>query len=155
MPDFWEVIKNRHCTREFNKTKEVTGQQVEKLLQAAKMAPSAGNMQDWEFKIIKDKKIKERLAQAALGQSFVTQAPVVIVVCTNLTIAQQHYGQRGMELYSIQDTAAATQNLLLAATALNLGACWVGAFSEDKVREILGLDEDLRPVAIIPVGYPK
>lgn len=153
MPDFWEVLKKRHCTREFDPKKEVEDEKIEKILEAAKMAPSAGNMRDWHFEVVKDSDKKIKIAQAALGQMFIAEAPVVIVVCSDLKIAEEHYGERGVSLYSAQDSAAACQNLFLAATALDLGACWVGAFDEREVRNILELPEHIRPLVIVPVGY--
>lgn len=94
------------------------------------------------------------LAGAALNQSFIEQAPLVIAVCADLDLCQRAYGLRGRDLYSIQDTAAATQNILLAAVAEGLGACWVGAFDEARVGAALELDRGLRPLALIPLGRP-
>ncbi|MFA6255249.1 MAG: nitroreductase family protein [Patescibacteria group bacterium] len=155
--DFWKVLKSRHCVRSFDSNKPVADEQIEKLINAAKMAPSAGNCQDWEFVVVKEKEKKQQLIEQAISfrQSFVAKAPIVIVVCVDSNKTKDHYGERGHDLYSIQDTAAATQNLLLATTALGLGACWVGAFDENKTREVLNLTDNLRPVVIIPVGYKK
>lgn len=153
MPDFWEVLKKRHCAREFDSKKEVEDEKVEKILEAAKMAPSAGDMRDWHFEVVKDSDKKIKIAQAALGQMFIAEAPVVIVVCSDLKIAEEHYEERGVNLYSIQDAAAACQNLFLACTALDLSACWVGAFDEREVRNVLEIPENVRPLIIVPVGY--
>lgn len=155
MPDFWEVLKKRHSTREFDPEKEVSDDQLRKILEAAKMAPSAGNMRDWHFEVVKDSTKKTKVAQAALGQMFLAQAPVVIVVCSDLKIAEEHYGERGVNLYSAQDSATACENMFLACTALDLSTCWVGAFDEREVREILELPEHIRPLVIMPVGYGK
>ncbi|HDO41379.1 MAG TPA: nitroreductase family protein, partial [Candidatus Bathyarchaeota archaeon] len=84
----------------------------------------------------------------------IEEAPVVIVVCADESRSSWAYGSRGASLYCIQDTAAATENMLLAACALGLGACWVGAFREDEVKRILKVPGGLRPVAIVPIGYP-
>jgi nitroreductase len=92
---------------------------------------------------------------AAWGQLFVSQAPVVLVVCAEPDRSAIRYRERGAELYCLQDTAAAAENILLAATALGLGGCWVGAFDEEEASLALNLPENLRPVAIIPVGYPS
>ena len=153
--DFWQVIRKRHSVRHFDWVREVTNEQIEKLIEAAQMAPSAGNSQDWEFIVIKEPEIKRQLVKAASNQTFIAEEPVVIIACINLEKIQQRYGKRGKDLYSIQDTAAATQNILLAATDLGLGTCWVGAFNEDEVKQILKLTKNLRPVIIIPVGYVK
>jgi nitroreductase len=89
-----------------------------------------------------------------LDQTFIEEAPAVIVVCANENRSSQRYGVRGKTLYCIQDTAAAIQNIHLAAYSLGLGTCWVGAFKEEEAREILKIPQGIRPVAIIPVGYP-
>lgn len=151
--DVLEAIKGRRSIRAF-KSKDIPEKIVEKLIEAAIEAPSAGNIQPWDFIIVRKPQIKMRLAEAALEQAFIEEAPVVIVVCANENSSSQRYGARGKTLYCIQDTAAATQNIHLAAYSLGLGTCWVGAFKEEKAREILRIPEEIRPVAIIPVGYP-
>lgn len=122
-------------------------------MEAARWAPSAGNLQPWMFLVVRSSAVKEQLAAAAFNQRFVAQAPVVIAVVALAAVAAP-YGRRGRELYMIQDTAAAIQNMLLAAHALGLGTCWVGAFDDDAVANVLGLKEGERPVALIPVGEP-
>ena len=97
--------------------------------------------------------LKARLAAAA-HQEFVAEAPVVIVVCAVPGESARRYGERGRSLYSLQDTAAATQNILLAAAELGLGSCWVGAFEERAAATALGLPPAWRPVALVPVGHP-
>ena len=151
--DFSEAIKGRRSIRSFKKI-EVSNDVVEKLIDAARWAPSAGNIQPWEFIVVRNSETKAKLASAALGQTFVQEAPVVIVVCADENRALQGYGFRGKSLFCIQDTAAAAQNIHLAAYSLGLGTCWVGSFREDEVTEILQIPEGIRPVAIIPVGYP-
>ncbi|RLF23588.1 MAG: nitroreductase family protein, partial [Thermoprotei archaeon] len=91
---------------------------------------------------------------AALGQMWIAEAPVVVVVCANIPRTAWRYGERGRSLYCLQDTAAAIQNMLLAAHALGYGTCWVGAFDEEEVSRILGLPDHVRPVAIVPIGKP-
>ena len=127
---------------------------VEKLIEVASCAPSAGNIQPWKFVIARKPDAKKKLAQAA-HQAFIEEAPVVIVVCANEKRAELGYGLRGKTLYCIQDTAAATQNILLTAYSLGLGTCWVGAFDEDQAKRAVNAPEEIRPVAIIPVGYPN
>ena len=148
-----EAIKGRRSIRAF-KTQEVSSEIVEKLVDAARWAPSAGNIQPWEFIIVRKPEIKRKLAEAALNQSFIEEAPVVIVVCADEFRSSQGYGTRGKTLYCLQDTAAAIQNIHLAAYSLGLGTCWVGAFREEMVREILKIPNGIRPAALIPVGYP-
>jgi len=151
--DVFEAIKGRRSIRAYRDI-DVSQGIVEKLIEAARWAPSAGNIQPWEFIIVRNSETKRRLAEAALGQSFIEEAPVVIVVCADGERSARGYGTRGRTLYCIQDTAAAIQNIHLAAYALGLGTCWVGAFREDEARKILNIPEGVRPVAIIPVGYP-
>lgn len=151
--DVLTAVKGRRSIRAFEHD-DVSSEIVEKLLDAARCAPSAGNIQPWEFIVIRKPEIKKALAEAALDQTFIEEAPVVIVVCTNENRSSQGYGIRGKTLYCIQDTAAAIQNLHLVAYSLGLGTCWIGAFREEKAREILKIPQGIRPVAIIPVGYP-
>ena len=151
--DVFEAMEKRHSVRSFATDKDVPDELVEELLRCACQAPSAGNVQPWRFLVVRDDDMKRKLAEAALGQVFLTEAPVVIVVCADLAAHSLSYGQRGKELYAIQDTAAATENMLLAATALGLGACWVGAFREEDAAGALRLVKDLRPLALVPIGY--
>jgi len=151
--DVLEAVKDRRSIRAF-KNQGVPAEIVQKLIDAAQWAPSAGNIQPWEFIIVRKPEIKRKLVEAALGQMFIEEAPVVIVVCANEERSSQGYGVRGKTLYCIQDTAAAMQNIHLTAYSLGLGTCWVGAFREEEAREILKIPRGMRPVAIIPVGYP-
>jgi nitroreductase len=148
-----EAIKGRRSIRAFI-GKGVKQKIVEKLIDAARWAPSAGNIQPWEFIIVQKPEIKRRLAEAALDQTFIEEAPVVIAVCAHENRSSEGYGIRGKTLYCIQDTAAAIQNIHLAAYSLGLGTCWVGAFREEEAREILETPLGVRPIAIIPVGCP-
>ncbi|HBT20085.1 MAG TPA: nitroreductase family protein [Peptococcaceae bacterium] len=152
--DVFEVIRERRSIRAF-KPQNIPDEIVAKLLEAACRAPSAGNLQPWKFYVVKNEEIKKKLSAAAFNQSFVAQAPVVIVVCALPEESASRYGERGRSLYCIQDTAAAVQNLLLAAWALGIGSCWVGAFDEQMAASVLGLSKKERPVAIISLGYPR
>ncbi|MEM2321100.1 MAG: nitroreductase family protein [Candidatus Bathyarchaeia archaeon] len=151
--DLFETIKLRRSIRAFTK-EDVSDEQIEKTLEAARWAPSAGNLQPWEFIVIRKPEVKREIARAALNQTFIEEAPVVIVVCANEARSGSVYGSRGVNLFCIQDTAAAIENMLLAACALGLGACWVGAFHEEEVRRILKVPRNVRPIAIIPIGKP-
>jgi nitroreductase len=150
--DVLQAIKGRRSIRAY-KSNDVPPEMVEKLLEAARLAPSAGNIQPWEFIVVRSSAIKQKLAEAALNQEFIEEAPVVIVVCANEKSSSIRYGVRGKTLYCIQDTAAAIQNIHLTAYSLGLGTCWVGAFREEEAREILKVPDGVRPVAMIPVGY--
>ena len=148
-----ELIKNRRSIRSF-KSDPISEEVIDKLIEAIIWAPSAGNLQSRKFYFVFKEELKEKLAEASLHQMFIKDAPLVIVACADTKI-EQRYGKRGRELYMICDVSASIENLMLVATEEGLGTCWVGAFEEEKVKEILNLPENLVPVAIIPVGYPK
>jgi len=151
--DVLEAIKGRRSVRAFDGAKDVSEKIVEGLIDAARWAPSAGNVQPWEFIVVRSPEGKKRLAEAAFNQSFIEEASVVIVVCADENRSSEGYGQRGRTLYCIQDTAAAIQNIHLAAYSAGLGTCWVGAFKEEEASEVLNIPRGTRPVAMIPVGY--
>jgi len=149
----FECIRQRRDIRTFKDT-PIAASIIEKILAAAIQAPSADNIQEWEFVVVESTETKEMLADAAFGQDFVAKAPVVIVVCSDTEKIRKAYGERGMNLYTIQGTAAATQNLLLTAWDMGIGGCWVGAFNEGKVAEALFLPSGVRPLAMVPLGIP-
>jgi nitroreductase len=146
-----EAIKERRSIRRFKET-PVGKEIIDELLSLAQMAPSAGNLQSRDFIVVTDKITKQRLAAAALYQSFIEQAPVVIVFVANLERASHKYGSRG-ELYAIQDATASVMTLLIAAQSMGIGSCWVGAFDDFAVCEILGIPYSTKPVAIVPIGF--
>jgi len=151
--DVLEAIKERRSIRAFTDEK-VSEKDVERLIDAARWAPSAGNTQPLELVVVKDMETKRKLSEAALNQTFIEKAPVVIVVCADLNRSSRGYGSRGERLYSIQDTAAATENILLAAQELGLATCWVGAFRDKEVAKAVKAPKNMKPVAIVPVGHP-
>jgi len=151
--EVFDCIESRHSVRRYEK-KDIPNEFVGRIIYAGIQAPSAGNMQPWEFIVVKDEKIKEELATASLRQNHVKNASVVIVICADPEKSGDRYGERGKTLYCIQDTAAAIENMLLAANNLGLGACWVGAFDEEEVKNILNIPEKLRPIAVITLGFP-
>ncbi len=151
--DFKDLAQKRRSVRRF-KNEEIPEELIYELLETATFAPSAGNVQPWKFMVVKSPANKKKLARAALNQSWMVEAPVIVVVMADLDRAFRSYGKRGVSLYAIQDTAAAVQNLLLASRAVDIASCWVGAFSEDDVTAALSLPSYLRPVALVPLGYP-
>lgn len=151
--DLFDAIKGRRSVRAF-KPDPIPEKDLEKILDAGRLAPSAGNCQPWEFVVARDDGVKQKLVRAALGQSFIAEAPVVVVVCANIPRVAGRYGKRGAELYSIQDTAAAAQNIHLAAYALGYATCWVGAFDEGAAAEAIKTPPDVRPLAMVPIGKP-
>ena len=152
--DLWQVLEARHSVRQFDPAVEVSPETVERILRAAVWAPSAGNRQPWHFYVVRDLGLRRGLAAAAYGQDFLAQAPVVIVVCADAEQSAARYRERGRELYCLQDTAAATAHMLLAAVDLGLGSCWVGAFDEGQAAVVLSLPAQHRPVAMLPIGRP-
>ena len=151
--DAMECIKTRVSVRSY-RPDQISEEVIREILEAATAAPSSGNVQDWEFIVVRNPEGKRRLSEAAYGQDFINEAPVVVVVCSDLKKISGAYGIRGESLYSIQNTAAAIQNLMLAAWSKGIGSCWVGAFNEERVRGILVLPSYVRPLAIITLGYP-
>ncbi len=147
-----EAIMGRRSVRKFT-DRAIEDEKIDALKESLIWAPSAGNLQKRAFCFVFDHGAKRRLVDAALGQSFISGAPLVVVACADLTI-DEHYGARGELLYCIEDVACSVQNLMLAAHALGLGSVWVGAFDEQDVSRALDLPARLRPVAIVPVGYP-
>ena len=151
--DILKAIKERRSIRDFHK-KDIPEKVMDNLIEALRWAPSAGNIQARKFYFIKDKAIKKKIAAAALNQNFIAEAPLVIVGCTDSRISFT-YRERGVFLYSIQDVACSIMGMMLLAHELGLGSTWVGAFDEEKLSRILDLPHNLRPVAIVPVGYPS
>jgi len=147
-----ETLAKRRSIRNFL-PKDVDMETVIEIISYANMAPSAGDLQSRDFIVVRDDHTKEELSEAALGQDFIMEAPVCIVVCANLQRISP-YGKRGRELYCIQDASASIDHILLASLDHNLGTCWVGAFHEERVSDILDLPYYARPVAIVPMGYP-
>lgn len=150
--DVFEVVKKRRSIRNF-KEKEIPIDFEEKLKEALIWGPSAGNLQSRKFYFVKNKETKQEIVKASAGQNFISLAPTVVVGCADLNI-EKFYGQRGKEIYAICDTALSLENMMLVATSLGLGTCWVGAFKENEIKKILNLSDNLRPIAIVPLGFP-
>lgn len=151
--ELFEAIRGRRSIRSYSE-ESLPQADLDQILEAAICAPSAGNMQSWDFVIVRSEGGKKALSEAAYGQGFIAEAPVVIVVCANGARSASRYKERGRSLYSIQDTAAAIQNILLASYALGYGSCWIGAFDEEKAARTVHTPPEVRPVAIIPIGRP-
>jgi len=147
------LFERRFSCRSFD-TAPLDREAVNAVLEAARWAPNGGNLQPWRFVVVLDSDRRRALAGAAYGQSFLALAPVVITVCAVPDESASKYGPRGRELYCLQDTAAAAENILLAAAERGLGSCWVGAFDEAAIRRVLDLPRSWRPVALIALGRP-
>jgi len=147
--DVFTAISQRRSVRAY-KAVEVEEEKLKKILEAARLSPSASNRQDWKFIVVKNKETKKKLAKAAFGQSFIGEAPVVIVACGTEPKAIMACGQPA---YTVDVSIACTFMILLA-HELGFGTCWIGAFKEDEVKKILKIPESVRVVAMIPLGYP-
>jgi nitroreductase len=153
--DFDEVVKRRKMIREYDSDRQqIPNEIITKLIRNAHRAPSAGHTQVQEFIIVKDPSIKKKLRKAAVNQEYVESAPMLIVVCSNISRSVGRYGNRGKEFYSVIDGAFASMLILLSAVNEGIGACFVGAFQDNKVSEILELPKDVKPIGIICIGYP-
>lgn len=150
--DVLSAIKGRRSVRRFL-DKPIEPEKLEVLREALIWAPSAGNLQSRRFFFVFNKEIRSRLSNIALNQRFIAEAPLVVVACADRSVAAR-YGKRGAELYAEQDVACSVQNMMLAAYSVGLGTVWVGAFEDAEVALCLSIVPDLKPSAIIPVGYP-
>jgi len=151
--EIFSIIKRRRSIRAFHPD-PIPTEHIEQMREAVRWAPSAGNCQPWHFFFVFQQEARKGLAAAAFEQDFISQAALAVVVCALPGKSAIRYGKRGRDLYVYQDTAAAVENLLLLATDLGYGSCWVGAFDENRARQVLKLPEEIRPVAIIPIGKP-
>ncbi|HRY14238.1 MAG TPA: nitroreductase family protein [Syntrophomonadaceae bacterium] len=148
--DCIETIMTRRSIRKF-KPDPVDEQDLTTILEAGRWAPSAGNLQPCYFVVVRDPAQRKQLKAAAFDQESLDTAPAVIVVCADPNRCEK-YGEKGMTHFLLMDGANATQNILLAARALGYGSCWMGGFSEKKVRELLGLPDHFRVISVVPIG---
>ena len=146
--DVFEAISKRRSIRKYKDT-EVEDEKLQDILEAARIAPSAANRQEWKFIVVKDKESREKLVEAAHGQQFVAEAPVTIVACSTESERVMPCGQHA---YTV-DLSIAVSFMILEATELGLGTCWLGAYDEEKVRNILQIPERIRVPAMFTLGY--
>jgi len=150
--DFFEVIERRQSIRAYV-AKEIEQAKVERILSALCLAPSAGNLQAFLVIVVREQQKKQHLDEAAYGRGFIAEAPIVLAFLADQRRSETKYGTRGVALFSIQDATIAAAYTELAATALGIASCWVGAFDEERVRRALGAPAHLRPVTLMPLGY--
>ncbi len=150
--DFETVVKRRRMCRVFME-RDVPQEKIDRILELASRYPSAGHTEPQEFIVVHNRRMKEDLAHAALDQMFVAQAPVVIVVVSDVRRSARRYGERGVRFFSIIDGAFVAMLILLAVVEEGLGACFVGSFYDEEVQEVLSLPQEVRPIGIIPIGY--
>jgi nitroreductase len=151
--DFFEVISSRRSIRRFD-DRPVEEEKLNAILEAADLAPSAGNLQAYEIYLVQDRAALARLASTLPRMAFFSEVPFVLAFCANPERSIIRYSDRGRTLYAVQDATIACTQAMLAATALGLASVWVGAFQEKAVAEALSLPATVRPVALLPVGYP-
>ncbi len=152
MMDINECIGTRRSVRRY-RTKRVEWDKIGSILDAGRYAPSAGNLQSWRFVVVEDEKRRQDVAEACNEQHWMNQAPVHVVVCADSTKSEQFYGDRGKEVYSVQECSAAMQLMLLEATKLGLGSCWVGSFNEDMLKRACRIPDNVKPQAVLVFGY--
>jgi nitroreductase len=148
--DFFDAVKGRYSTRAYQ-DKPVEEEKLLQILDAARLAPSASNRQEWRFIVVRDAEKRAKLADIAHKQAFVGQAPVVLAACA---VTDNHLMSCGQPCYPI-DVAIALEHVALAATALGLGTCWIGAFDETAAKKLLGVPADVRIIELMPLGYPS
>ncbi len=144
-----DAIRNRHSVRSYQE-KPIEEDKLRRILDAGRLAPSANNMQEWRFVVVRDAKTRQKLMKAAKGQTFVGQAPVVIAACATEV---EYVMTCGHHCYPI-DLAIAVDHITLAAVDEGLGTCWIGAFYEDEVKKLLGVPDELRVPILLALGYP-
>ena len=149
--DIYESIRKRTSVRSYL-PKPVEEEKLQKVLDAARLAPSGKNGQPWMFIVVKDEETRQRLVPACKNQKFIGEAPVVVAVCGHEELAYQKMGGYWNSLPV--DIGIALEHLMLAAEAEGLGTCWIGAFSEQEVRDILEVPTEVKILALTPVGYP-
>jgi nitroreductase len=147
--DIFEAIEKRRSIRKF-KPEPINEEDLRKILEAGRLAPSGGNRQPWYFIVARDTEIKRDLSAAANNRKFIADAGAVVVALGDpgKTLPQQAYQPHR------QDPMIAIEHMVLAATALGYGTCWVGAFNEEDVKKILEIPENLAVIALLPIGVP-
>lgn len=142
--DVFEAIQKRHSVRAYRSI-PIPREKLERILEAARLAPSAANLQPWHFIVVTEASKREKLAQAPYA-GFLKEAPVVIVGCGN---------QKASPKWFMVDVAIAMQNMVLTAVSEGLGTCWVGSFNEEEVKSLLRIPEEFCIVALLALGYPR
>jgi len=145
-----EAMKKRKSVRSYLE-RPVEKEKIDKILEAAQIAPSAKNLQEWRILVVTDKDVRKRLAiESARNQMFVAEAPVVFVCCAETDKANMTCGHSRFTV----DCAIAVDHMTLAAVEEGLGTCWIGAFTQEPVRKILDIPKDIEVFALLPTGYP-
>jgi len=143
-----EAIRKRYSCRSYAE-KNIEKEKLNEILEAARLAPSAKNLQDWRFVIVTDKAKKQKIAEAANNQMFIERAGAIIIACSNAD-----YVMRCGQPAGAIDVAIALEHICLQATELGLATCWIGSFFAEKVRPIAGIPEDVQIIELLALGYP-
>lgn len=160
--EFMEVVDQRVSVRAFIK-KEVADDMIFQILSCGHKAPTGGNIQPWEFIIIKNPSLKQEIVKTTFvgndehsskTQAWMLNAPVFIVVCADVERSMARYGKKAAESLVYLDCSACIENMLLASVDLHLASCYVSGFRENELTSVLGLPDGVIPVAVIPIGYP-
>ncbi len=152
--DALECISTRRSIRNFRDI-PVDLETMMTVIEGGSLAPNAGNLQDWKFILVTDKGLKKKISEYSLGQPYINNAAFLVVICSDPGQLIRHYGLRGERLYTVQNCAAAAQNMLLTAHAIGLGGVWVGAFDEMKIKSLLDVRDHARPQIVLAFGYPS
>lgn len=152
--DVFKAIQTRRSFRSYSR-RPVPRELLFELIQAGRKAPSAGNLQDFTFVVTKNRDMINKLPELCMDQTWISSAQAVIAVCSQPNVQAEWYGEKGRHVFSIQNAAAATQNILLAAHASGLGACWIGGFDQEEVDKLFGTEGKARVETIVTVGYPN
>lgn len=149
--DFYEAVKNRVSIRNY-KPDQIPEEVLARVLEAARLAPSGKNGQPWRYIVVKNRETREKLVEACKGQKFIAEAPVTIIACGYEKFAYKKMGGYWNSLPV--DIGISLEHLILAAETEGLGTCWIGAFIEEDVRKLLEVPEEVKVVALTPLGYP-
>lgn len=153
MWDFFATVRSRHSIRQFQSDMPVEQEKLHAILETACAAPSAGDLQAYKIFLVNSEDKRQQLQACTHQQDFVAQAPVSLVFCADSACSAEKFGERGAQLYALQDATIAAAYAQLAAVAAGLASTWVGYFDEDKIRSLLKLGEGMAPIAILSLGY--
>jgi nitroreductase len=146
--DVLKAIETRRSVRKY-KPAPIPDGDLKKILEAGRLAPSAGNKQPWGFVVVRDAEGKKKLAEAARGQMWTADAGAYLAIYGDASNSPGPYGK-----WVERDPMIAIESMILAAWSLGYGTCWIGAFEEDKVKALLGIPEDKKVINLLPIGVP-
>ncbi len=150
--DVFEAVVKRRSIKKY-KHKDIPWDMVATALHAGRYAPVAGNIFNIRFIVVKSEAQRKAIAEAAMEQYWMQDAPIHLVIVSETLKMERYYGQRGARVYTLHNAAAVAENVLLAATALGLGSCWVGAFNEERIKDICNIPGHIDVQMIITLGY--